>query len=113
MEGKAAISKNKAKYERKKRGNNGNENDDSWKKSKRDAKISSAVEKEIARRLDKSAEAEKREARDQEEVRNYIMSVVQDSTKPGKKVTFAAEAATTDAGPPVLSTTLKRILGQK
>ena len=71
------------------------------------------VEKEIARRLAKSEEAEKREARDQEEVRNYIISVVQDTTKPGKKVTFAAEAATTDAVPPVLSTTLKRILGQK
>ena len=52
-------------------------------------------------------------ARDQEEVRNYIMSVVQDAGKSKKKVSFAAEAATTEAGPPVLSTTLKRILGQK
>ena len=113
MEGKATIAKNNAKYEQMKRGNESKNDGDSQKRSKRDADISLAVKKEIARRLAESEEAEKRVARDQEEVRNYIMSVVQDAGKSKKKVSFAAEAATTEAGPPVLSTTLKRILGQK
>ena len=43
------------------------------------------VKKEIAHRLAKSEEVEKRVARDQEEVQNYIMFVVQDAGKPKKR----------------------------
>ena len=112
-EGKATIAKNKTEYTRKKRKNGGKESGNSRKRSKKGADISSAVEKEIARRIAESEEKEKRVAKDHEEFRNYIMSVVQDAGKPKKKASFTAESSTTDAGLPTLSTTLKRILGQK
>ena len=74
-----------------------------------------AVEKEIDCRLAVQQEEERKEAQEKEDVWKYIMSVVQDgeATKAGKKVSFAVQAATTEANPPALSSTLKRILGQK
>ena len=114
MEGKAAIAKSKDEYEENKR-NSGKGSGESRKKTKKSAQISAAVEKEIERHLAVQQEEERKEAQEKEDVRKYIMSVVQDgeATKAGKKISFSAQVATTEANPPALSSTLKQILGQK